>query len=82
MDQGTLDKLKGYVSRIEELEHEKQGIMEVLKDVYADAKCDGFDVQAIRDAVRLRKKGEEFYKDALACLDLYLDALKSGPSDI
>ena len=49
------DHLKAFVERIERLEEEKKTISDDIKDVYAEAKGNGFDVKALRAVVRLRK---------------------------
>lgn len=47
--------LTGYVRRIENLEEEKKGIADDIKDVYNEAKSQGFDVKALRQVIRRRK---------------------------
>ncbi len=69
------DKLRAYLSRIENLEAEKQEIMDQLKDVYGDAKALGFDTKALRTVVRLRKKDQKKRIEEEQMLDLYLHAL-------
>ncbi len=69
------DKLRAYLSRIENLEAEKQEIMDQLKDVYGDAKALGFDTKALRTVVRLRKKDQKKRQEEEMMLDLYLHAL-------
>lgn len=49
------DQLKAFVERIERLEEEKKAAAEDIRDVYAEAKGNGFDVKALRAIVRLRK---------------------------
>jgi len=52
------DQLKAIVERIERLEEEKKTISDDIRDVYAEAKGNGFDVKALRTIVRLRKQDE------------------------
>ncbi len=47
--------LKGYVNRIERLAEEKQGIADDIKDIYNEAKAEGFDVKALRQVIRRNK---------------------------
>jgi uncharacterized protein (UPF0335 family) len=69
------DRLRLLIERIERLSEEKQGIMDDIKDVYSEAKSAGFDTQAMRQIVRLRKK-EKAERDAEeALIDLYKEAL-------
>ena len=69
------DQLRAFVERIERLEEEKKAISDDVKDVYAEAKGNGFDVKAMRALIRLRKldTNERLEMDAL--IDLYLHAL-------
>ncbi len=69
------DQLKAFVERIERLEEEKKAIADDIKDVYAEAKGNGFDVKALRAVVRLRKQDVEERKEQEAILDVYLQAL-------
>ena len=50
------DQLKAIIERIERLEEEKKTISDDIRDVYAEAKGNGFDVKALRTIVRLRKQ--------------------------
>jgi uncharacterized protein (UPF0335 family) len=49
------DQLKAFIERVERLEEDKKGIADDIKDVYAEAKGNGFDVKVLRHIVRLRK---------------------------
>lgn len=71
----TKDKLRQYVSKIENLETEKSEIADQLKEVYADAKALGFDTKALRKVVSLRKKDQKQRQEEEMMLDLYLHAL-------
>ena len=51
------DQLKAIVERIERLEEEKKATSDDIRDVYAEAKGNGFDVKALRTIVRMRKHG-------------------------
>ena len=69
------DQLRTIVERIERLEEEKQGIADDIKDVYAEAKANGFDVKVLRQIVRLRKQEPSERTEVEAILDLYMPAL-------
>lgn len=72
------DQLKSFVERIERLEYEKQTISDDIKDVYAEAKGNGFDVKVLRQVIRLRKQDKTEREEMEAILDLYLQALGMG----
>ncbi len=69
------DHLKAFVERIERLEEEKKAISDDIRDVYAEAKANGYDVKALRSVVRLRKQDVEERKEHEAILETYLQAL-------
>ena len=69
------DHLKAFIERIERLEEEKKTISDDIKDVYAEAKANGFDAKALRAVVRLRKQDVDERKEQEAILDTYLAAL-------
>jgi uncharacterized protein (UPF0335 family) len=71
----TKDQLRTFVARIERLEEEKAALAADLREVYAEAKSNGFDVKALRSVVRLRKQDETKRKEAEAVLATYLHAL-------
>lgn len=69
------DHLKAFVERIERLEEEKKALADDIRDVYAEAKANGFDTKALRQVVRLRKIDVEERKEQEAILETYLQAL-------
>lgn len=69
------DQLRSIVERIERLEEEKKTISDDIKEVYGEAKGNGFDVKTLRQVVRLRKQDREERAEQEAMLDLYLHAL-------
>ena len=69
------DHLKAFVERIERLEEEKKTIADDVRDVYAEAKANGFDAKALRTVVRLRKLDADERKEQEAILETYLHAL-------
>ena len=75
------DQLRTIVERIERLEEEKKAIADDIKDVYAEAKANGFDIKTLRQVVRLRKVEAAERQEQEAMLDLYLSALGMLPQD-
>ncbi|MGO9698191.1 MAG: DUF2312 domain-containing protein [Xanthobacteraceae bacterium] len=69
------DHLKAFVERVERLEEEKKALADDVRDVYAEAKANGFDVKAMRSVVRLRKLDVNERKEQEAILETYLHAL-------
>lgn len=77
MSEGNVaaDQLRLFIERIERLEEEKKGIADDVKDVYAEAKANGYDTKTMRAIVRLRKLETHARQEADALLDTYRNAL-------
>lgn len=69
------DQLRSYIMRIERLEEEKAALAADIREVYAEAKGNGFDAKAMRQIVGLRKLDEPKLKEMEAILDTYKVAL-------
>ena len=71
----TNNQLQSIVERIERLEEEKAVIAEDIKEVYKEAKGNGFDTKIIKKIVAMRKQDAAKVKEEQAILALYMDAL-------
>ncbi|RFB76374.1 DUF2312 domain-containing protein [Methylovirgula sp. 4M-Z18] len=71
--------LRAFIERIERLEEEKKTIADDIKDVYAEAKGNGYDVKIMRKIVSIRKQDHEKRKEEEEILDLYMAALGMMP---
>ena len=69
------DRLRSFIERIERLEEEKAAILNDVKEIYAEAKGEGYDVKIMRQIVRIRKMDRSDRQEQEALLDLYLSAL-------
>lgn len=74
----TADQLKSFVERIERLEEEKETISSDIKDVFVEAKANGYDVAILRQVIRIRKQDKAEREEMEAVLELYLQALGMG----
>jgi uncharacterized protein (UPF0335 family) len=74
-DSVAADQLKALIERIERLEEEKAGIAGDIKDVYAEAKGNGFDIKVIRKIIGMRKRDHAERQEEEAILELYMQAL-------
>ncbi|MEM7742613.1 MAG: DUF2312 domain-containing protein [Pseudomonadota bacterium] len=72
-------QLKAIVERVERLEDEKKEVADQIKEVYAEAKANGFDAKTLRKIVSLRKKDTEERQEEEALLELYMSALGMLP---
>jgi len=69
------DQLKTIIERVERLEEDKAAIGSDIKDVYAEAKGNGYDVKALRAIVRYRKEDAQDRAEREAIFETYLNAL-------
>ena len=69
------DQLKAFVERVERLEEEKKALADDIRDVFAEAKGNGFDVRALRTVIKLRRQDINERTEAEAILETYLHAL-------
>ena len=74
-------QLKSIVERIERLEEEKKTIAADIKEVYAEAKGNGFDTKVLRKVISLRKKEASEREEEQSMLDLYMQALGMVPAE-
>jgi uncharacterized protein (UPF0335 family) len=75
----AVEQLRSIVERIEKLEEEKTAIASDIKDVFAEAKGNGYDVKTLRTVVRLRKQDAADREEAEHLLDTYKRALGMAP---
>lgn len=71
--------LKSLVERIEQLEERKKALTGDIKDVYGEAKANGFDTKILRKVIALRKKDRIEREEEAAMIDLYMQALGMTP---
>ena len=75
----AVDQLKSIINRVEKLEEEKAGISADIRDVFAEAKGNGFDTKAIRTIIKLRKMDASEREEQETVLDTYRRALGMIP---
>ncbi len=69
------ERLRSFLERVERLEEEKAAIVGDIKEVFAEAKGEGYDVKILRKVIRLRKMDRAERQEEEALLELYLAAL-------
>lgn len=74
-DSVAQDQLRAFVERIERMEEEKAAIAADIREIYAEAKGNGFDTKILRQVVKIRKQDHNERMEQEAILDLYLSAL-------
>eukprot|EP01037_Dinobryon_pediforme_P016000 gene16000-16168_t len=75
LNQAAQTRLKTIIERIERLEVDKATVMNDIKEVFAEAKGEGFDVKILRKVIRMRKMDKAKRDEEEALIDLYLSAI-------
>lgn len=76
----TAEQLKSYIERIERLDEEKAAIAIDIREVYAEAKANGYDTKAMREVIKLRKLDANERNEQEYMLETYKQALGMIPA--
>ena len=74
-DSVAQDQIRAFIERIERMEEEKKAIADDIKEIYAEAKGNGFTTTVLRQIIRIRKMDQAERMENEALLDLYMTAL-------
>lgn len=74
-DSVAQDQLRAFIERIERMEEEKKAISDDIKEIYAEAKGNGFDTKVLRQIISIRKQDSNERMEQEALLELYMAAL-------
>jgi uncharacterized protein (UPF0335 family) len=72
------NQLRAIVERIERIEAEIKELVEGKKEIYFEAKGNGFDIKILREVIRLRKQDQKQREEQESLLDLYMQAIKGA----
>ena len=75
------DRIRSFVERIEHIEEEIKALNEGKKEIFAEAKGDGFDVKVLKEIIRLRKQDKDERDEHESLLDLYLRAMETPDAE-
>ncbi len=73
------DQLRTIVERIEKVEEELKELSEAKKEIYSEAKGNGFDVKILREVIRVRKQNQDERDEHESLLETYLQAITATP---
>ena len=74
-------RIRSFVERIEHLDAELQELNEQKKEVFSEAKAEGFDVTILKEIIKLRKQDKEERDERDTLLDLYMRAMETAESE-
>jgi uncharacterized protein (UPF0335 family) len=72
------DQLRAIVERIENIEREIKELTEAKKEIFLEAKGNGFDVKVLREVIRVRKQDSKERDERESLLEVYLQAIKGA----
>jgi uncharacterized protein (UPF0335 family) len=75
------NRIRSFVERIEQIEGEIQELNEAKKEVFAEAKGEGFDVKILKEIIKLRKQDQDERDEHETLLDVYMRAMDSSPAE-
>ena len=80
---GSGDRIRSFVERIEQLDTELQELNEQKKEVFLEAKGEGFDVKILKEIIKLRKQDQDERDEHGSLLDVYMRAMdEAGPAPV
>ncbi|HEY1541747.1 MAG TPA: DUF2312 domain-containing protein [Xanthobacteraceae bacterium] len=72
------DQLRTIVERIEHIDEEIKELNEGKREIFTEAKSNGFDVKVLREVIRVRKKDKQERDEQETLLDLYMQAIEAA----
>ena len=77
------DRIRSFVERIEQIETELKELTEAKKEIFSEAKGEGFDVKVLKEILKLRKQDQEERDEHETLLDVYMRAMdEAGPAPV
>jgi len=76
------NRVRSFVERIEQLEQEIAELNEGKKEVFAEAKGEGFDVKILKEIVKLRKQDQDERDEHETLLDVYMRAMETVEPEV
>ena len=77
------NRIRSFVERIEQIETEIKDLNEAKKEVFSEAKGEGFDVKVLKEIIKLRKQDQDERDEHESLLDVYMQAMgEAGPAPV
>ncbi len=71
------DRIRSFIERAEHIEEELKALSEGKKEIFAEAKGEGFDVKVLKEILKLRKQDQSERDEHESLLDLYISAMQT-----
>ena len=72
------ERIRSFIERVEQIEEELKALNEGKKEVFAEAKGEGFDVKVLKEILKLRKQDKDERDEQESLLDLYMQAMEQS----
>ena len=72
------ERILSFIERVEQIDEELKALTEGKKEVFAEAKGEGFDVKVLKEILKLRKQDEDERDEQESLLDLYMRAMQKA----
>lgn len=76
------ERIRSFIERVEHIEEELKALNEGKKEVFAEAKGEGFDVKVLKEILKLRKQDKDERDEQDSLLDLYMQAMEQGEAPL
>ena len=76
------NRIRSFVERVEQLDQEIAELSEQKKEVFAEAKGEGFDVKILKEIIKIRKQDKEERDEHETLLDVYMRAIDNAPEAV
>jgi len=77
------NRIRSFVERIEQIENEIKELNEAKKEIFSEAKGEGFDVKILKEIIKLRKQDQDERDEHETLLDVYMRAMnEAGPTPV
>ena len=72
------ERIRSFIERVEQIEEELKALNEGKKEVFLEAKGEGFDVKVLKEILKIRKQDKDERDEQESLLDLYMQAMEDG----
>jgi uncharacterized protein (UPF0335 family) len=75
------NRILSFIERVEHIDEELKALTERKKEVFSEAKREGFDVKVLKEILRMRKQDEDERDEQDSLIDLYMRAMQTAETE-
>jgi uncharacterized protein (UPF0335 family) len=72
------ERIRSFIERVEQIEEELKALTEGKKEIFLEAKGEGFDVKVLKEILKIRKQDKDQRDEQESLLDLYMQAMEES----